>query len=400
VRRNGARLTAVLGVREFRALWLAELLSVAGDQLARVAVAVLVYRQTASATWTALAYAMTYLPTLLGSVFLSSLADRVRRRELIVATDISRAVIAAMMALPGVPLPLLGLLVALLAFLGGPFKAGQLSLMYQVLGANDYAKGLAVRTISTQLAQLAGFALGGAVLAVVSPYLVLAVNAATFVAAAVIVRLKVHTRPAPGASVSGREGNRTKAVALLIWRDPRLRGLIALAWMVGLFVVPEGLAAPYAAELGAGVVAVGFLMASDPVGSIVGAWLSGRMNDEMRSRTLVPFAALAGVPLLFCFFQPNVLISVLLLGISGVASTAYLIETQAAFIKHVPEDCQGTAVGLGSAGVQASQGVAIALGGVVADLVGAGASIALAGASGAVLAVAVGSSWLRARQPA
>ena len=38
----------VFAVAEFRALWLAQILSVAGDQLARVALTVLVYNRTAS----------------------------------------------------------------------------------------------------------------------------------------------------------------------------------------------------------------------------------------------------------------------------------------------------------------------------------------------------------------
>ncbi|WP_173128275.1 MFS transporter [Kibdelosporangium persicum] len=390
---SGVRLTAVLRVREFRGLWLAELLSVGGDQLARVAVAVLVYRETASATWTTLSYAMTFLPTLLGSVLLASLADRFRRRELIVAIDLCRGLVAACMAVPGLPLPVLGVLIALLSFAGGPFKAAQLSLMYQVLGEN-YVRGLAIRTISTQLAQLVGFAAGGAVLTVVSPYVVLGLNAATFLIAAALVGRTVTSRPV----VAGDERDGTGAVGRMIWRDPRLRGLIALAWMVGLFVVPEGLAAPYTAELAAGVVAVGLLMAADPLGSMVGAWVSGRMTEYARQRMLVPFAVLAGVPLVLCVLQPGVPVSVLLFGISGAASTAYLIETQAAFVKGIPEHCQGTAVGLGSAGVQASQGVAIALGGVVADAVSPSTAIALAGLAGAAFAVLVGVSWLRARQ--
>ena len=62
---------------EFRALWLAQLLSVAGDQLARVAITVLVYDRTRSPFWTALTYAVTLLPWLVGGLALSGLADRV-----------------------------------------------------------------------------------------------------------------------------------------------------------------------------------------------------------------------------------------------------------------------------------------------------------------------------------
>lgn len=42
-------LTAVLHNAEFRGLWLAEALSIAGDQLAKVALAVMVYARTGSA---------------------------------------------------------------------------------------------------------------------------------------------------------------------------------------------------------------------------------------------------------------------------------------------------------------------------------------------------------------
>ncbi len=45
---------AVFRVPEFRVLWLAEALSVLGDQLARVALAVLVFDRTASPLWTGL----------------------------------------------------------------------------------------------------------------------------------------------------------------------------------------------------------------------------------------------------------------------------------------------------------------------------------------------------------
>jgi len=54
---------AVFAVREFRALWAAEALSQAGDQVARVALAVLVYGATESAALAGLTYALLYVRT-------------------------------------------------------------------------------------------------------------------------------------------------------------------------------------------------------------------------------------------------------------------------------------------------------------------------------------------------
>ena len=58
----------VFADREFRAIWLAEFASVAGDQFARVALTVVVYQRTHSPLLTALTYAASYLPWLVGGL--------------------------------------------------------------------------------------------------------------------------------------------------------------------------------------------------------------------------------------------------------------------------------------------------------------------------------------------
>jgi MFS family permease len=177
----------VLAVAEFRALWSAEVVSVCGDQLARVALSVLVYERTSSVALTALTYALTFVSALLGGVVLSGLADRFPRRTVLIASDLVRAVLAGSLALPGLPLAVLWMMVFTLALAGTPFKAAQLALLPDVLEGERYPVGLALRTVSTQLAQLAGFAAGGTVLLIVSPETALGVNAATFVLSALIV---------------------------------------------------------------------------------------------------------------------------------------------------------------------------------------------------------------------
>jgi hypothetical protein len=55
----------VFAVPEFRVVWLAGLLSVAGDQLARIALSILVFQRTDSAAWSAATYALSMLPALI-----------------------------------------------------------------------------------------------------------------------------------------------------------------------------------------------------------------------------------------------------------------------------------------------------------------------------------------------
>src|SRR6516225_2104842 len=93
----------VFAVREFRALWLSEILSVAGDRLALVALTLLVFDRTGSPLLSAAVYAVGYLPWVIGGLFLADTADRYPRRTVMVVCDLVRAVLIAVMVIPHVP---------------------------------------------------------------------------------------------------------------------------------------------------------------------------------------------------------------------------------------------------------------------------------------------------------
>jgi hypothetical protein len=93
----------VFAIREFRGLWLAQVISYPGDQFAQVAVAILAYRRTGSPLLTALAYALTYLPPIAGGPLLSGLADLFPRRRVMIICDVIRAGLVAAIALPSMP---------------------------------------------------------------------------------------------------------------------------------------------------------------------------------------------------------------------------------------------------------------------------------------------------------
>lgn len=114
---------SVFKVAEFRALFFANLVSVIGDQLARVALAVLVFNRTDSAAWTALTYAMTFLPDVAGGALLAGLADRFPRRRVMVTADVVRAVLVAGMAIPGQPIVSLVVLLVVVQLLAAPSMA-------------------------------------------------------------------------------------------------------------------------------------------------------------------------------------------------------------------------------------------------------------------------------------
>lgn len=388
----------VLAVAEFRALWSAEVVSVCGDQLARVALSVLVYERTSSVALTALTYALTFVSALLGGVVLSGLADRFPRRTVLIASDLVRAVLAGSLALPGLPLAVLWMMVFTLALAGTPFKAAQLALLPDVLEDDRYPVGLALRTVSTQLAQLAGFAAGGTVLLIVSPETALGVNSATFVLSALIVMWGVRPRSAiHNASTEPAPESRTSAVRVLS-SNPQLLVLVGLVVLAGLTVAPEGVAAPYAAGLGGSTVAVGVLLAADPLGSTLGAWFFSRWRSaNARTAAIVPLAIGAGVALVPCFTRPGLLVSALLWALSGALTTMFLIQVQTLLTRSVPDARRGAVIGLASAGLQTSQGLVVLATGLVGQQIGVYRAVGMVGILTAAAAVVLGITWRRAR---
>lgn len=403
---TGKRVTFsdVLRVREFRLLWLADSQSAIGDQIARVALSILVFERTNSAILTALTYALTFLPALISGALLSGLADRLPRRRVLIACDLIRGALFALMAMPGVPIWLLCTILVLAVMAESPFTAAESSLIPAILRDEDsYLVGTALRTITNQVAQLAGFAGGGVAIALIGARAGLLLDAITFGISALAIWLGVQVRPIPepepdGQHPAGFGGRSFMAGMRLIFGSPKLRTLLGLAWLAGLYVVPEGVAPPYARALGHGVTAVGFLMAAMPAGTALGTYLFVRLVPAgSRSAWMGPLGAAAGVPLLCCWWLPNLGISLVLWAASGLFFS-YQVQVVTEFVRTVPDNQRGQAVGIASSGLLAVQGIGLLLGGVVAGTWGVRWSVSAAGLVGLLLALWLSVTWSRANR--
>jgi MFS family permease len=378
-------------------MWAAEALSQAGDQLARVALAVLVYQRTNSAALTGLTYALTLAPSFLGGIFLSGLADRYSRREVMVVTDLLRAALIALVAIPGVPFAVVCVLVGLVSFFHAPFKAAQLALLPAVLAGDLFVVGMGIRTITMQTAQMLGFAGGGVLISWINPYFALGLDSVTFVLSAVVLRIGVTYRPA-AADKNNRKSmvGSVGAGASIVWRDRGLRILLLLGWLSGFLIVYEGLAAPYTAQIGGGAIAVGLILASDPLGSAIGALVYTRFTPPKKRHKLLGALAIASsLPLLFCFFSPGLIASFALFAVSGALGTAVLIQSAASFTRGVPDANRAQALGLSQSGVATVQGLSPLLAGLLADQIGTAETVGIVGVIGLVIAIPAALAWRR-----
>ncbi len=209
----------VFAVREFRALWLSEVLSVAGDRLALVALTLLVYERTQSPLLTALVYASGYLPWVIGGLFLADLADRYPRRSVMVVCDAVRAVLVAAMVIPHMPiLALVALLFAATMF-APPFESARAAITPDILPGERYVLGTAVIQTTFLAGQVVGAAGGGVAVAFIGVRPALAIDAGTFVLSGLLIAAG-H----PGQAGRRPAGDRP-AVALARMRDGFRAGL-------------------------------------------------------------------------------------------------------------------------------------------------------------------------------
>ncbi len=369
----------VLRSREFTLLWLAEAQSLLGDQLARVALSILVYDRTRSGFATAAVYALTFLPAIVGNVVLGAAGDRIARRRLLVGVDLVRAALVALMAVLAPTLPVVVALLVVVVVLGSPWGAAQAALIVDLLPGPAYPVGVGLRTATLQGAQLIGFGIGGAAVAVFGARTALAIDAASYLLSAVVIRFGVRSRPALPSRPNDARGGWRHGVRQL-WRNRRVRLLLPFTWLLGVLVIPEGLAAPYAVHLGAGPRAVGVLLAAGPTGVLIGSVVFSRwVPARLRSALLGPLAVAAGLPMIACAAVTGLPATAALWCLSGVC-TAYQVQVVTELVAAIDETVRARTLGLASAGLLAAQGVGLLGGGALAQFTTVRTAVTVAGA--------------------
>jgi predicted MFS family arabinose efflux permease len=389
-----ATFRAVLGVREFRAIFLSYGVFMVGETVKMLALAVLLYERTGSVLLSALAYVVGFLPHAVGGVLLLALADRWRPRALMVGYDLLRLAVVAVLAL-GVlpPSGMLGLVFAV-GLLAPVSTAARNALLPELLAGDAYVLGRSLFTVAAGATQVLGFAVGGVLLGLVGPYGALWLTAATCAMTALLIRRGVAERPRR--AVPDRQGvvRQTWRVNGLLLRDRQVRGLLLAHWLPGsLLVGAEGVVVPYVSALGPGASA-GVLFAASALGMLLGDLVLGRLVPPARRERLAPWLALLlGVPMLGLAAEPGLAGAAILFGLATFGF-GYQLGLARRFLAAVPEQRRGQAFGLLATGLMTAQGVAAGLAGALGELLAPGVVMAVAGAASLVATLALW-RWLR-----
>ena len=382
----------VLTDRDLRALLVSDGLSTLGDQVARIAVALLVLDRSGSALAASATYALSYLTWMLAGPLLSGLSDRYPRRALMVLCDLLRAALVALLAIPGLSLWWVFGLLTLVGVLAPPSEAARSALLADLLTGERYVVANALSNIVGQAGQVFGFLLGGALVVAIDVEGALLVDAATFLVSAVLVRLLVAEQPFERIRTAGGSA-RVEAVAgvRLVMGDARLRALLGWGLLTACAVIAtEGLAVSVADEGGGGPFAAGVLTAAVPVGFLVGSALLLRV-PPVRREALFPWLVVSScLPLLATAVVSDLRLLAALWVLAGMGNSLQLVANSA-FVQAVPAHLRGRAFGFAGAALFAVQGVVLLVAGGLAELAGPRPAVTMvaAGALLCVLAVAV-----------
>ncbi len=392
---------AVLRRRDFGLLWLAGLVSVAGDWVLMTALPYVVYDRTGSVLATAGMVAAELTPSILLSSFAGVLVDRWDRRRVLVATHLLQALtVTALLLVDDGSLWVVYVVAAGQSAFASFSQPAESALLPTLVEGDQLVAANALNVLNNRLGRLAGVPLGAALLAASGLTLVVVVDALSFVAAAALVA--VMTRPVAADATGGALTEAESALArfwaewlagLRIVREDRTIAMLFVVFGLMTFggTMLDPLFVPWVTDiLGRGVGAVALLMTTASLAGIAGSLVVGAVGHRVAARTLIGWSsALAGLLLLLRFHVPVLGVAVGLSALGGITAVASSVGVETLAQERTPEHVRGRVFGSLQATVWLMSLLGAVVGGVVGQVVGLLPALdlasALVGLSGVVV---------------
>jgi len=330
------------GNRNYRLLWIGQIVSQLGDWFNSVAIYALLLELTGSATSVALMIIVQFLPMAVIGPVAGVVVDRVNRRRLMIVTDILRGMLILVLLVVRradqvwIVYLVMGATVSLTAF----FEPARTAVIPNVTSRAQLltANALSSATWSAMLAIGAGA--GGVVTALFGRNVAFLVNAVSFFASAVVIaRTSFNAdppeskRPAGWASITGigdliegfrfiRSDRHVAALMLVKAGWGIAGGVLLLMTVMGQRVFPVG---------GSAAAGIGVLYAARGIGAGIGpimarAWL-GQQPDEMR-RAIAPSYVLVALFYLMLSWSTTIgFASVAVIGAHAAGSVLWVFST-------------------------------------------------------------------------
>jgi predicted MFS family arabinose efflux permease len=365
-------LGTVLAKPTYRRLFAAQTISRWGDTFNTVALVVLVFRLTGSGLGVTGAVIAEIAPVLLLAPIAGAVIDRLPRVQVMIAADLWRMALAAL--LPLVDQHLVAVYAVAFGLAAGSvfFNPAASSVLPSIVDDDELVAANSGLWSAAVVSQIALAPLAGALVAAVGVAPAFLLNAASFAASALVLAgLRLSGRPA--STASGSWLSRVGEGARLLTRDRLLR-LLALVQLLAalsagatsaLLVVLAG------RHLGVGPGGFGLLLGAIGVGAALGPLLLARLVSNPRRPALVfgPLL-LRGLVDLVLATARSLVVAMVALAVYGVGTSTGMVTYNSLLQAEVSPEARGRVFVSFDLLWQAGRLASLVLGGVVADALG------------------------------
>jgi predicted MFS family arabinose efflux permease len=380
--------------RDFRLLFVGQLISVIGTQLTVVAIPYQVYSMTHSTLQVGAISLAQLFPFLAGALSAGPIGDSVDKRRIMVWTSLAMVLTSGALAVnAAVARPSLAVLYVVSALAAGLFGFSSTARSAAVPGMVErrhLAAAAAMTQIVFQVGVIVGPALSGLLLGIGLP-LVFGLDAASFVVAAITSAMLRPIPPAHGAGglspwQSTREGLR------YLRSRQALQGVYLIDINAMVFGMPRALFPAMAgAVFGGGTITLGFLYAAPGVGALIGAVTTGWVANLRRQGWAVIVAvSVWGAAIAVFGFTDTLWVALVLLAVAGWADVISAVLRNTMLQSTIPERFRSRMSSIQMAVVQGGPRLGDMESGAVATLTSIEFSVVSGGLACIVGAVVIG----------
>lgn len=392
-----SQLRQLLGIRDYRRLWVAQVATDFGDTLTFLSLLILVQRLTGSTVALAGLTISITLPVLVFSVLSGVVVDRVDRKKMMIVSDALRGlvVLTFLFARTADMVPVIYAIAFTQAAIGTLFNPARAAMLPRIVGEEQLIAANSVSQTSRIVFNLLGTTAAGVLAGVFgtqAPAFV--VNSVAFVASALLIStLRTDGRPEQGDRATAWDD--MKAGFRVIRSSRPLRGVLLAAGvtMLGLGAVNVLIVPLVLDELGASETVFGLIEGSQVVGMVLAGGLVAAMAARLRARMLLGFGLIGVGVAVASLYLP---VQVWQLALSMLAIGLFIAPAQAGVNTLsqtlIPDAMRGRVGGALSASISAASVTSMGAAGIAAAFLGirgvfavAGALTVLAGVLGLVL---------------
>ncbi len=390
--------------RDFRLLWLGQLVSTSGSMMHNAAIlwhVALLVPEGQRAAALGLVGLVKFVPIVVFSLISGVVADALDRRKLMLWTQAAMALVASVLAfvtfrgLDSVwPLYALTATLSAAGSFDGPARQ---SLIPKIVPAQHFANAISLNTILFQIAAVAGPMLAGLTIASLGLGWVYALNALSFVF--VIFALLAMKPLPPQAAEDKVEISFASAWEGLVWvfRAPLIRSSMLLDFFATFFASAMALLPIFAVDvLHVGERGYGILVAAPAIGAVVASlWMTRYAEDIVRrGRVLLWSVAAYGLATIAFGLSTSFALTFACLALTGVADTVSLVLRNVIRQLATPDRMRGRMTGVNMVFFMGGPQLGEVEAGFVAQAFGPVVSV-VSGGIGCIVATA----WLAWRTP-